>query len=176
MSARLIVERDAVEALLERPCRARLAGVSADLQRYDLLFDVRTLVRGDDVVIREEERLVPVTYLLAPDHPFISPIVVAGAGDLWNTHVHDPRTPGTSLPPIPMMCLGGFAPDRRLADWVTATYYVLGWARIATDHAVNREAAAWARREMASGRFPIETRPFFVRASASARLRAGAPS
>jgi len=162
MNARLVVERAAVEAMLERRCRARLERVTPDLQRYDVRFDVRTLVRGDDRVIREEERTVRVAYLLTAEHPFVPPLVIAGDGDLFCTHIHDPRTRGTSLPPIPLMCLGGFALDQRIAQWIFATYAVLGWKRIATDHAVNHEAAAFARREMASGRFPIERRSFFT--------------
>ena len=182
MNARLLVERDAIEALLERPCRALLERVTPDLQRYDVLFEVRTLVRGDDRVIREEERIVRVAYLLTAEHPLLPPLVIAGDGDLFCTHVHDPHTPGTSLPPIPLMCLGGFSVDQRIANWVFATYSVLGWKRIASDHAVNHEAAAWARREMASGRFPIERRSFFIHEPAPdpggrlrVRLRSEAP-
>jgi len=162
MKARLLVERDTVESLLERPSRVRLAGVTPDLQRYDVLFEMRTLVRGDDRMIREEERIVRVAYLLTDEHPLVSPLVIAGDGQLFNPHVHDPRTPGTRLPPIPLMCLGAFSASQRVADWIFATYSVLGWKRIATDHAVNQDAALWARSEMPSGRFPIEKRAFFT--------------
>jgi len=162
MNARLLVEREAVDTLFERPCRAQLERVTPDLQRYDVRFDVRTMVRGEDRVIREEQRIVRVAYLLTEQHPVLAPLVIAGEGDLFCTHVFDPRTPGTSLPPIPLMCLGGFSVEQRIANWIFTTYYVLGWKRIATDHAVNREAAAWACKQMPSGRFPIEKRTFYT--------------
>jgi len=126
---------------------------------YEISYDVHTLVRDDAGIVREELRTVPVLFDLALDHPRVAPVVVAGQGDLFNPHIHDPRQP-SPLPPIPLVCLGRFRPERRVADWVAATYYLLGWARIAVSEWLNPEAAAWGRKHMHSGRLPIERRPF----------------
>lgn len=162
MNARLALELDTVKALLARTDRAWLAGVSPDGLFYEVVFFVRTLVRGDDRIVREEERAVPVSYDLAPSHPVVPPIAVARQRDLFNAHVRDPRQPLPLLPPIPFICLGEFRPERRIADWLPATYEVLAWDRITTAHGLNPEAVSWARRELASGRFPIDPRPFIT--------------
>jgi hypothetical protein len=86
---------------------------------------------------------------------------VALQHDLFNPHIRDPRQP-LPLPPIPLVCLGEFRPERRLADWLPATWEVLAWARLATSHGLNRDAVDYARRRLASGCFPIDRRPFIA--------------
>jgi sulfur relay (sulfurtransferase) DsrC/TusE family protein len=164
MNKRLAMELATVEQLLARSSRASLRHVSHDARVYQIVFDVRTLVRGAGHTVREEKRAVRVIYDLAPEHPATRPIVVACDPKLFNPHVSDPAEP-LSLP-LPYVCLGDFHPSLRLADWIIATYRVLAWQRLAADHPLNHRAAAWARREMASGRFPIDPRPFFEAADA----------
>lgn len=159
MSARLVCEREAIEGMLARPCRARLGYASDDGRTYQVLFDVRTVVRGADGVIREAARIVPVVYELAATHPVVAPLVFATQDDLFNPNVHDPRRP-SPLPPLPLVCLGPFRPSQRVADWLPATYYLLAYARITVAHGLNPEAQVWARSAMASGRFPADRRPF----------------
>jgi hypothetical protein len=86
-------------------------------------------------------------------------VVVAKHGDLFNPHVRDPRME-SPLPPIPLVCLGKFRPERRIADWMTTTYYLLGWQRVAVAEWLNADAAAWARRHMGTDWLPVERRPF----------------
>jgi len=161
MNARLRLELETLEAMLARSARAQLRLVSPDLLYYEVVFDVRTLVRGDDRVVRDDERLVPVAYDLAPSHPVVPPMAVALQWDIFNPHVRDPRQKDLPLPPVPVICLGGFPPaTRRLADWVTATYYLLAYAKIATHHGLNPDAVEYARREMGNNRFPTDRRPF----------------
>ena len=160
MNARLELERDTLEAMLARSARAELRLATPDLLYYEVVFDVRTLVRGDDDVVREEERRVPVVYDLAPAHPIVPPMAVALQHDLFNPHIRDPRQKELPLPPVPVICLGGFPPLRRIADWVSATYYLLAYAKIATHHGLNPHAVEYARRTMGTGRFPTDPRPF----------------
>ncbi len=165
MNARLALERDAVQRILPRTERAFLRRIAADARAYEIVFEVRTLVCDDRGVIREEARSVPVLYDLAADHPRRNPVVIAAHADLFNTHIHDPRD-GCNLPPLPFICLGGFSASMTIADWIVATFYVLAWERIAADHPMNCEAAAWARLEMGRGRFPIDRGEFFAHQSA----------
>ena len=159
MNARLTMEREALQRTLDRSGHASLGRVTPDGRAYEVLFDVRTLIRGDGP-IREEALIVPVLYQLAVDHPTTPPLVIAGRTDLFNIHVHDVRD-GCPLPALAFVCLGLFQPALTVADWVVATFSVLAWARLAADHPLNPEAAAFARREMARRRFPIDARPFF---------------
>jgi hypothetical protein len=159
LSARLALELEAVRETLARTDRAVLRGVAPDGLCYEVAFGVRTLVRGDDGVVREVEREVPVVYHLAPSHPVLAPIAVALEEDLFHPNIRDPRQP-LPLPPIPLICLGAFRVEQRLADWLPATYYLLAYARITTGHGLNPEAVSWARRELTSGRFPIDRRPW----------------
>ena len=160
LSARLALERDTVGATLARTRRARLRHASPDGLLYLVEFEVRTLVRGDDRVVREEQRVVPVTYELSPAHPLEHPIAIALQPDLFNVHINDPRQP-SPLPPVPLLCLGTFRAEQRIADWMSATWAVLAWARLATHHGLNPDALAWARRALGSGRIPIDRRQFF---------------
>lgn len=164
MNARLARERDAVQRILARTERAFVRRIASNARAYEIVFDVRTLVRDDRGVIRAEARSVPVLYDLAADHPHHNPIVIAAHTDLFNTHVHDPRD-GCDLPPLAFICLGRFSPAMTIADWMVATYDVLAWARIAADHPLNHAAAAWARLEIGRGRFPTDSRGFFDRPS-----------
>src|SRR5262249_59190738 len=124
-----------------------------------------------DALIGEELLQIPVLYELAADHPAHPPVVIAGRTDLFNPHVHDVDD-GCGLPPLAFICLGAFSPTMTVADLVVATFRVLAWARIAADHPFNAAAAAWARLEMTSGRFPIDRRGFFDAGSAALRLGA----
>lgn len=160
MSPRLAVERQAVEQTLERTWLARMRHVRSDGRSYEIVFDVRTVVRGGDRVVRVEQRNVPVLFELAPDHPAVAPIVIAGADDLFNPNINDPRL-RPDLPPLPFVCLGTFHPQQRIADWVYATHRLLAFDLLAADHPFNPEAADWARREIGRGRFPTDSRPFF---------------
>jgi hypothetical protein len=160
MSPRLQVEAETVTAMLARAERAALRLLSPDGLYYEVAFDVRTLIRGDDGVVREEERVVPVAYDLASSHPLIPPMAVALQLDLFNPHIRDPRQK-LPLPPVPVLCLGGFRPSQRIADLIVATYYLLAYARIATQHGLNPEAVEYARHAQ-PGRFPTDRRPFFA--------------
>jgi len=62
VSKRLAMELETVERLLVRPSRASLCHVSHDARVYQVVFDVRTLVRGAAHVICEDERAVRVIY------------------------------------------------------------------------------------------------------------------
>jgi hypothetical protein len=160
MNARLALELATVERQLARPSRATLQRVSPDGRLYEVVFDVRTPVCGADDIVREEARHVPVLYDLAPNHPVEGPVAIAAHRDLFVPNVHRPLA-GSLLPPLPFVCLGHFAPSMRLADWIVATYRLLAMQRFAVDHPLQPRAAAWARREAASGRFPIDRREFF---------------
>lgn len=161
LTARLALELEAVRATLARTSRARLRVVSPDGCFYLVEFTVRTLVQGDDGIVREEERVVPVSYELSSAHPLEPPIAIALQRDLFNVHIRDPRQP-SPLPPLPFICLGSFRPEHRLADWISATYAVLAYARLATHHGLNPQALAFARRALGTGRFPIDPTPFFA--------------
>lgn len=169
MTMRLAVEEAAVHALLGRTSRAWLARLSLGGTAYEIVYDVHTVVRDDAGIVREERRDVPVLFDLALEHPRVPPVVVAGLPDLFNPHIHDPRR-ASPLPPLPIVCLGRFRPEFRVADWVAATYYLLGWSRIAVSEWLNPEAAAWARQHMHSGRLPIERRPFIDPAPAAGAI------
>jgi hypothetical protein len=160
MTPRLALEHDTVLATLARTRRARLLEVDDEGRLYLVAFEVRTLVRGNDGVVREEERTVPVAYELAARHPLESPIAIALQPDLFNPHVIDPRPPAP-LRQLPIFCLGQFRPEHRLADWLSATYGVLAFQRLTTKHGLNPEAIAWARHAIGEGRLPIDARPFF---------------
>ena len=160
MNARLAMEAESVRRTLARSTRASLRRAAPDGRAYEVLFDVRTVVRGKDRVIREEARRVPVLYELAPDHPHRPPLVIAGQADLFNVHIHDPFD-GCDLPPLAFVCLGSFSPGMTIADWIVSTYRVLAWARIAAAQPFSHEAAVWARQQMGEGRFPIDRRGFF---------------
>jgi hypothetical protein len=159
MNARLTMELDAVRATLARTRRAQLRSVSSDGLLYRVEFEVRTLVRAAGGTIREEERVVPVAFNLTPSHPMEHPVAVALQADLFNPHINSPQRPGP-LPPIPIICLGEYRVGALIADWLPATFYLLAWARIATNHGLDPDAMAYAQREMASGRFPIDRRDF----------------
>jgi hypothetical protein len=160
MNARLAMERAAVDRTLARGTRATLARVSPDGRLYEIVFDVRTLVRGPDRIVREEARAVPVFYDLAAAHPIDGPVVIAAHADLFNPNVASPAD-RSSLPPIPWVCLGTFRPYMRIADLIVATYRLLAWQRYALDHPLSPSAAAWARSDAALGRLPVDRRPFF---------------
>jgi hypothetical protein len=166
MSPRIQVEVETLTATLARTERAALRLMSPDHLDWEVAFDVRTLVRGDDGVVREEERVVPVAYDLAGSHPVVPPMAVALQLDLFNPHIRDPRQK-LPLPPVPVLCLGGFRVQQRLADWVVGTYYMLAYARIATQHGLNPDAVEYARRAQ-PGTFPIDKRPFFTPARPAA--------
>jgi len=159
MTPRLAVEEAAVRTLLERTTRARLERLSLGGTAYEIVYDVHTLVRDGAGIVREARRAVPVLFDLALDHPRVAPVVVAAHEDLFNPHIRDPRQP-SPLPPIPLVCLGRFRVEQRVADWVAATYYLLGWARIAVSEWLNPLAADYARLHMHSGRLPVERRDF----------------
>ena len=160
MKARLALEYDTVRATLARTRRARLLEVSDEGHFYKVAFHVRTLVRDDDGMVREEERMVPVTYELSSLHPLESPIAIAQQPDIHNPHINDPRRPGP-LPPLPFVCLGQFRAEHRLADWISATYRVLAYQCLTHEHGLNAEALAWARRAVGKGKLPIDSREFF---------------
>lgn len=160
MTPRLALEYETVLATLARTKRARLLEVTDESRLYLVAFEVRTLACGNDGVVREEERVVPVSYELSPLHPLESPTAIALQSDLFNPHIHDPRQP-SSLPPLPFVCLGKFRPQHRLACWMSATYGVLAYQRLTTEHGLNPEALTYARRAMGDGKLPTDARPFF---------------
>jgi hypothetical protein len=160
MNPRLALEYDTVLATLARTRRARLLEVMDEGRLYVVAFEVRTLVCGNDHVVRKEERVVPVSYELSPRHPLESPVAIALQPDLMNPHIRDPRQPAP-LPPLPFVCLGAFRVEHRLADWLSATYGILAYQRVTTEHGLNPEALAWARRAIGEGKLPLDARPFF---------------
>jgi hypothetical protein len=160
MTPRLTFEYETVLATLARTRRARLLKVTDDGRLYVVAFEVRTLAWGDDRVVREVERTVPVSYELSAVHPMESPVAIALQPDLFNPHIHDPRRP-SSLPPLPFVCLGEFQVRHTLADWISATYGVLAYQRLTTEHGLNPEALAFARRAAGDGKLPTDARDFF---------------
>ena len=161
MRERLRVEGETLRETLARSDHAWLVHASPDGLLYEVEFEVRTLLQDRERRIDERERVVGILYHLHEDHPHRLPIAVARETELFNTHVADPRQ-GPPAPPIPLLCLATFQPQHRLADWVVATWDVLRWQKIATDSAMNREAAEYARRELRDpDRFPIDRRDFW---------------
>ena len=161
MRERLRVEAEALRETLARSDHAWLVRANADGLLYEVEFEVRTLIQERPGEISECELVVGVLYQLDEDHPHRSPLAVARETRLFNTHVADPRQ-GPPAPPVPLLCLATFWPQHRLADWAVATWDVLRWQRIATESAMNHEAAAWARRELRNPeRFPTDRREFW---------------
>jgi hypothetical protein len=157
-STRLLLEHDSVCQTLVRTDHAWLSHTSLDLLRHDVVYAVRTVVRDAAGSVRVEEREMGVIFQLFPDHPRVPPLVICQQDDVFNSHVHDVRR---GDPPLAIVCLGTFHAERRLGDWIEAAWDVLAWRRIATDHPLNPEAAAWARLEGATpGRFPVDPREF----------------
>jgi hypothetical protein len=158
MTTRLLIEHESVCQTLVRTDHAWLARSTLDLLRHDVVYAVRTVVRDPAGRVREEEREVGVVFQLSPEHPRVPPLVICQQDDLFNTHIHDVRR---GDPPVAIMCMGTFHEERRLGDWVEAVWDVLAWRRIASDHPMNPEAAAWARLEGARpGRWPVDPREF----------------
>jgi hypothetical protein len=158
---RLRVEGETLRETLARSDHAWLVQASTDGLLYEVEFEVRTLFQDAARRIDERERVVCILYHLHEDHPHRSPIAVARETGLFNTHVADPRQ-GPSAPPIPLLCLSAFQAQHRLADWVVATWDVLRWQKVATDSAMNREAAEYALRALRDpDRFPIDRREFW---------------
>jgi hypothetical protein len=168
MSPRLAVEMKLVRETLALTDRATLFHAAANGQSFGVVYHVRTLVRDDYGVVKEVELDVPVGYELAESHPAVPPFAVALQRDLFCPNINDPRQP-SSLPPIPLLCLGKFRVHQRVADWLPATYYLLAWARITTHEGLNPLAMEFARRAMGSGRIPTDRRPFF-RTDAARRI------
>src|SRR2546427_12490948 len=103
MNARLAMERDTLARTVDRSAHAFLHHATSAGHVYEIVFDVRTLVRRDGA-IREETLQVPVLYELASNHPATPPLVIAGRTDLWNVHVHNVAD-GCSLPPLAFVCV-----------------------------------------------------------------------
>ena len=158
MSTRLLLEHESVCQTLLHTDHAWLARTSLDLLRHDVVYAVRTVVRDGAGRVREEEREVAIVFQLFPDHPRVAPLVICQQDDVFNTHIHDVRR---GDPPVSVVCMGTFHAERRLGDWVEAVWDVLAWRRIASDHPLNPEAAAWARSQSGDpGRWPVDPREF----------------
>lgn len=143
-----------------RSARAILVRVDSERRHYEVSMEVRTLVRRSGAP-RVEERVVDLLYQLHPEHPFVPPLAVARQRGLFNPHLHDPEA-RPDLAPVPLLCLGAFEPRMRLADWVLATYDVLGLRRVAPESPLNEEAAAWVREQLATpGALPLDRRSFW---------------
>jgi hypothetical protein len=156
VSTRLLLEHESVCQTLVRTDHAWLIRTSLDLLRHDVVYAVRTVARDAAGRIREEDLEVGVIFQLHPDHPRVAPLVICQRNDVYNTHIHDVAR---GDPPFAAVCMGTFFAEQRLGDWIAGVWDVLRWARIATDHPLNPEAAAWARRESATpGRFPVDPR------------------
>lgn len=161
MKQRAEIEYAAMFETCERSARARLVRVRHDLRLYEVSIAVRTLVRRGGVP-QPEERSVEVLYQIHEEHPFVPPIAVARPRDLFNPHVLDPEA-HPEVAPVPVVCLGAFQPQMRLADWVVATYDVLRLRRVAPESPLNEEAAAWVRARLASpGSLPLDPRSFWL--------------
>jgi hypothetical protein len=157
VSTRLELEHESVVETLRRTDHAWLERTSPDLRRHDVVYAVRTIVRDRAGRIREEEREVGVIFELDPEHhPRVPPLVVCRSLDLFHPNIADGR-----WSPAAVVCMGSFLAQQRLGDWVVGTWDILRWGRLATDHALNAEAAAWARLELGTpDRFPVDRREF----------------
>lgn len=174
MSRRFEAEVASVESAVSRAPRARLLEVDRAGRRIAVELRVRTLVRRGGGTVSVEERAVATTFLLHVEHPRIPPLAVLHDAGVWNPHVADPARHAIG---VAALCLGDFAPQRRLGEWVVAAYDVLRLARLALDQPLNPEAAAWVRSALAEPeRFPTDRRGFFeADEGAAAAIRIGAP-
>jgi hypothetical protein len=179
VSERLRNELAGLIETLDRSRAARVHSVSEGGRVIDVEFNVISLYQGAHAAVEQRGGVVVARYQLHPQHPRVAPVAVALTRHLFNVHVADPKNRvSPRQPPIPLICLGPFLPQMRLADWAVATYDLLRWARISTQRPLNELAAQFARRESAKpGRFPVDPRPFWrEEAERSAGAQAGSAS
>ena len=126
-------------------------------RRYVASFDCQTMVRtdGEAVPWRGCEVLIqfPPDYLrLVPDPAQIVALM------------SPPRLFHPNVAP-PFLCIGRIAPGTRLCELLVQLYEILTFQKLTPreDDALNRDACAWARRNM--HRFPLDTRPLRRRAA-----------
>ena len=120
-------------------------------RRYIARFDCRTLVRVADDVAEwrgcDVHIQFPLNYLRAvPDPAQI--VGLMSPRNLFHPNVAPP-----------FLCLGHIAPGTSLCELIFQLYEIVTFQKLTPreDDALNRDACAWARRNMQ--RFPLDARP-----------------
>jgi hypothetical protein len=120
-------------------------------RNYVVRFDCQTMVRiGGEVKPRNGcvvQFRFPLDYLRVASDP------------AWIVSLLSPRNLYHPNVAPPFLCLGHIAPGTSLRELIFQVYEVLTFAKVTPreDDALNREACAWARRNM--NRFPVDARP-----------------
>lgn len=152
-----------LHAFLERQYRDGMAlAAASDLldlvpigpeppQRYVATFTCKGLVKAPDGAIVEADRFVvgiwlPDDYLRAAD-PF-AVLTWLGPRTIFHANVSDVA---------PFMCIGTLTPGTPLVDLLFRCFELITYNRVAPHDALNRDASAWALRNMS--RFPVDRRP-----------------
>jgi hypothetical protein len=131
---------------------ATRAAAAAPARHYVARFHCLGLVRSPDGVVREADQFdVGIRFPLRYLRQQFDPVEVL----TWLApfEIHHPN-----IKP-PLLCPGKLARGTPLVDIVYQLYEIISYARLTMreDHALNRDACAWARRNR--DRFPLDRRP-----------------
>jgi hypothetical protein len=126
--------------------------------QYIARFRCKGLVRSPDGVVSEADRFevgiwFPSDYLVCPNPSVV--LTWFGPRDVFHPNI---------LPPF--ICVGRMAPGLPLVDLLYQCFDMISGAKVTMreDDALNRDACAWARRNLE--RFPVDRRPLKRRALA----------
>jgi len=133
-------------------------------ERYGVVFTCAGLVKSpQDGTIIEARRFevgiwFPSDYLRRASMPQV--LYWLGPSNVFHPNIHGPKG---------AICVGRLIPGTSLVDILYQVYEMITWQKARLDHALNWEAAAWARSNRQ--RLPVDRRPLKRRAIESDMAR-----